>query len=137
MWSKLCCKYKETFHEKIVLSFTLRFCSWGNSRQKKSTKSLESSERLTARRNRLLSRAETVFVQLLSCVIPLLGASEFRHAPELCCNMPKGDRVFAEDAYSSLKPFDTCCLNGLCKSSGSMSCFTRYAVFKNISLETR
>lgn len=77
-----------------------------------------------------------MFVQLLSCVTPLLGASEFGDAPQLHCNMPTGDRVFAEDVYSSLEPFDTCCPNGLCKSSGSVSCFTQHAVFKNLSLET-
>lgn len=67
---------------------------------------------------------------------PLLGASEFRRAPQLHCNVPKGDSVFAEDAYFSLEPFDTCFPNGLCKSSGSTSCSTQYVVFKNVCLET-
>lgn len=80
--------------KKIVLPFILLFCSWGNCRRKKSTKS---SERLTAGRYRLLIGAEPVFVQLLSCLIPLLGCSEFRHAPWLHHNVPEGDRVFAAD----------------------------------------
>lgn len=124
-------------HSMKIL-FCLLYCIFapGETRQKKSTKSSESSERLTACRNRLLSRAEPVFVQLLSCVIPLLGASEFRRAPQLHCNVPKGDSVFVEDAYSSLEPFDTCFPNGLCKSSGSTSCSTQYVVFKNVCLET-
>lgn len=84
------------FKKKIrfVLSFILLLCSRGNCRQKKSTKS---SERLTAGRCRLLIGAEPVFVQLLSCLIPLLGCSEFRHAPWLHHNVPEGDRVFAAD----------------------------------------